>query len=55
MGENAGTRTVETRLQHSFFDFPSFVRLCGHVIPRFKLINLLALSTTYVLCDSFCL
>lgn len=54
MGETAGNRTVETRLQHSFFEFPSFVRLCGHVIPRFKLINLLPLSTTYVLCDSFC-
>jgi len=53
MGEIGGNRTVETRLQHSFFDFPSFVRLCGHVIPRFKLINLLALSTTYVLCVYF--
>ncbi len=54
MGGNAGKRNSITRPQHSFLEFSSFVRLCGHVILRFKLVNLLALSTTYILCDSFC-
>lgn len=54
MGKPLAGSIVETRPQHSFLNFSVFVRLCGLVILRFKLINLLPLSTTYVLCDSFC-
>jgi len=54
MGKTLHNEAIVTRLQHSFFEFSVFVRLCGHVIPCFILINLLGLSTTYVLCVSFC-